>query len=136
MNKNFIKLSPDKIKNKFREELPWLSGIAAETSSPEAFVVYLKKFIEKKHTCSSAPSVKDACRQILTLVDYEGETVHELSYGKNIRIDTLASLWSFLNGNILGENPDIFIDMYFLFMQAEGKYFSEPYTSLRSHMRK
>jgi len=135
MNKSLIKLSLDKIKRKFEEELGWLSDAAKDSPSSERFAASVNDMLEKKK--GSDIYIENACAAIRTFIKCDGKTIHELSYEKNIRIETFSVLWKFLRGEYLPDfHPDFFIDVYFLFMQAEGKYFPVKYIGLRSHMRR
>lgn len=114
MERTNRELAPNDVKILFERDLPQLVALAAECGDAEAFKRRLPGWAE----CAGCPSV-EVVRTIRRLADYDGRTVHELSTGKSVRLETITLLWRFLARELPdGEvSADFALDLYNLFKQ-------------------
>lgn len=115
--KKMLSLTLPQFKQLYRQELPELTDMAEQSLSDEDFKCRLQEFITR-HTSTGS----SASEQIRLLLNYDGQTVHELSTGENMQVHTLGLLRRFLTGTL--DNPDmstdLFIDLFYLFKQLDG----------------
>lgn len=115
--KKMLSLTLPQFKQLYRQELPELTDMAEQSLSDEDFKSRLQEFITR-HTAAGS----NASEQIRLLLNYDGQTVHELSTGENMQVHTLGLLRRFLTGTL--DNPDmptdLFIDLFYLFKQLDG----------------
>lgn len=115
--KKMLSLTLPQFKQLYRQELPELTDMAEQSLSDEDFKSRLPEFITRHTSAGSSAS-----EQIRLLLNYDGQTVHELSTGENMQVHTLGLLRRFLTGTL--DNPDmptdLFIDLFYLFKQLDG----------------
>lgn len=115
--KKMLSLTLPQFKQLYRQELPELTDMAEQSLSDEDFKSRLQEFITRHTSAGSSAS-----EQIRLLLNYDGQTVHELSTGENMQVHTLGLLRRFLTGTL--DNPDmptdLFIDLFYLFKQLDG----------------
>lgn len=115
--KKMLSLTLPQFKQLYRQELPELTDMAEQSLSDEDFKSRLQEFINR-HTAAGS----SASEQIRLLLNYDGQTVYELSTGENMQVHTLGLLRRFLTGTL--DNPDmptdLFIDLFYLFKQLDG----------------
>lgn len=123
VKKDLIKCSVSELKKVFNKEFPQLISLAEQCESVELFKAALYSLVSAKYKqeeeCSGERNA--AVRRILLTIEYDGKSVHELSTGQNLPVNTISYFWKFLSGR-LDENliPDLFIDLYYLFDQLEN----------------
>ena len=113
MNKNnLLNLTARQLKNVFEADLPWLVMFANHSPDKTEFLEEIQRYVEGN------PS--PASKRILLMMDYEDKSVHELSRGEVIRIESFTYLWNFLTGNF---DPvvsvDVYLEFYYLFHQLD-----------------
>ncbi len=123
MKENILKLSIDGLRHRFGEDLSVLFSIASQCEDVSQFTEKLQKLVNQYNKDSASVIVKQAVTELEVLTKYEAVSIHELSKNKNMCIDTITNLWLFLNDDLPDHIPtDLFIDLYYLFMQLMGKY--------------
>ena len=117
-----LSLTLTEIYNLFQKEFPQLIAEAQKSSTISDFQYNMKQWILKN------PAFDEKKRKNLQLlIDYNGETIHELSTDKDLKIKTLDILWSFLkNPKNEKDTPiDFFIDMYQLLSNSENRLYTQ-----------
>lgn len=121
--KKMLSLTQSQLKLLYQQNHPELIKLALENSSEDEFKEqlnhYLKTFdIEK---C-------DASEQIRILIDNDGRVVHELSTGKDIKIQTISLLYHFLKGTSTNADAptDLYLDLYKQFDRLNHPRLSPP----------
>ncbi len=117
-----LSLTLTEIYNLFQKEFPQLIAEAQKSSTISDFQYNMKQWILKN------PAFDEKKRKNLQLlIDYNGETIHELSTDKDLKIKTLDILWSFLkNPKNEKDTPiDFFIDMYQLLSNSENRFYTQ-----------
>jgi lysine 2,3-aminomutase len=101
----------------YRRELPFLTDIADSSCDEHQFKQKLRKFVMEQRKRK-----EDVCKQILLLLDYDGQTIHDFSTGKDVQVQTLTYFWQFMTGHLenLFMTVDLFVDLYFLFKRLYG----------------
>lgn len=106
----------------YNDNLDSLININKKSSNFKEFKDELKDYCNKKLK-SSSNNVVSAAKSLNNFIEYEGKTIRELSKNKETTIETLKYLYLFLNNDLPDYIPtDLFIDLYFLFLQIEDKY--------------
>lgn len=123
------------ILKKFQIKLPQIVELAQNSSIEEEFFSQIKelliKVVEENNTTCSFSSAKS----LLEMLEYESQSIKELSRGEKIYIETFSMLWNFLRGeNISNYSPDLFEDLYQLFSRALG-VIKDPNYSLNKFTR-
>lgn len=117
-----LSLTLTEIYNLFQKEFPQLIAEAQKSSTISDFQYNMKQWILKN------PAFDEKKRKNLQLlIDYNGETIHELSTDKDLKIKTLDILWSFFkNPKNEKDTPiDFFIDMYQLLSNSENRLYTQ-----------
>lgn len=118
MHKNNI-LAYDNIQLKkyYNKHLPWLIAMAQQSETLTIFKETLTDHISPR---LSDPTFRVATKRLLRLINYDGQTIYELSTDQDISIHTIELLWLFLSGKTDGrENCDLLLDLYTLFKDFE-----------------
>lgn len=90
-----------------------------------------------KKESAGSEYVRQAAEQICVFARYEDKTVYELSRDENIQIETLSDLWIFLNGGASESgSADLYIDLYYLFLQLDRIYAPEKEVNVRGYMKR
>jgi lysine 2,3-aminomutase len=134
---NILKLSIDGLLHQFGEDLPILFSTASQCEDISQFVEKLRTITRQYLQHDNSQIIQQAAGELETLLDYEGTSIMELSKNKRIHIDTIYNLWLFLNDELPDHQPtDIFIDLYFLFMQLAGKYIPPKDMQVENQMKR
>ena len=124
-HKKILFLSLKELREKCLSDLPELYEIALQSADPATFLTALQSRASQTSESAENPSPwqRAAAQEILRLIDQEGKTIRELSHDMELKLETLTNLWLFLRGNTPDNIPtDLFIDLYYLFLQLEGRY--------------
>lgn len=105
--KKVLSLKLSQLQQLYSQEFPEITTAALASETTDGFKSRLKELL-------TVHEGKDAGRQIRLLVDYDGQTVNELSTGEDIRLQTITLLWKFLVGKLdASAMTDLFIDLYY-----------------------
>lgn len=99
----------------YQQELPYIYSFAINSQTETDFKKKLTEYIRSKAKSKES-------EQLQTLIQYDGQNIHELSTEKDMKIQTLTYLWLFLNRNlqVTQQLPaDLFIDLYHQFKRLE-----------------
>lgn len=125
------------MRQRFGEDLPILFSTASQCEDIGQFVERLRIIAKQYAQHSDSQAIKQVSEELETLLDYEGTSIMELSKNKRIHIDTIYNLWLFFNDELPDHQPtDIFIDLYFLFMQLAGKYIPQKDMQVENQMKR
>ncbi|MGI6718222.1 MAG: KamA family radical SAM protein [Bacteroidales bacterium] len=106
----------------YNDNLDSLINMNNKSSNYNEFIDELRVYCNQKLK-SSSKNVKNAAKSLNNFLENEGNTIRELSKDKEIKIETFHYLYLFLNEDLPDYIPtDLFIDLYFLFLQLEDKY--------------
>jgi len=108
--KKMLSLTLPQLKQIYQHELPELVSLANESQQVNEFKNKLSLYLDNY-------AEKEVSGQIRTLIDYDGDNIHELSTGQDMKIGTIDLLWRFLTGKLSGEihSTDLFIDLFYQF---------------------
>lgn len=117
-----LSLTLTEIYNLFQKEFPQLIDEAQKSSTISDFQYNMKQWVLKNPAFD-----KKKRKNLQLLIDYNGETIHELSTDKDLKIKTLDILWSFFkNPKNEKDTPiDFFIDMYQLLSNSENRFYTQ-----------
>lgn len=106
------------VKTLFEIRLPRIAALASESGDESIFKNNLSAYL------ASLDDDSPAIRNIARLIGNDGKSVHELSTGREIRIETISLLWRYLNGRmaVSEASVDFWTD---LFHQFERLYTDE-----------
>lgn len=126
INAKLLSLTAKQLKRNYEKTFPQLLAIATSSENSDAFAEKLSFVLKQKEN--------EAAKKLLRMLSYEGKSVHELSIDKEMTIRTFAHLWSFLTTDPdQGLCTDMYVDLYFLFLQLEGQ---EPQMPKESTLKK
>lgn len=109
--KKLLALTLSQLEQLYRHELPELAGIATRSDNAEIFKAHLSDYLAAHPDVNS-----EAGKQIRLLIEFDGQEVHELSTGEQMRLSTLSILYAFLTGKLEEEiETDLFIDLFLQF---------------------
>lgn len=129
-----VELSQSELLQLYLRTMPEIYDYASSVKDVKSFVDKIIALTVSKAD-SDSKYVREAVKYISLMLNNEGLTIYELSKDSNIHIDTFYNLWLFLNGKTDSDMPtDMFVDMYFLFMQLYGEYIPEPQIMKKSEM--
>ena len=102
------------VRDLFVRDCPQVTAWASECGSGEAFRQRLKEELQHRENLSAK-----AARTLRIMADYDGRTVHELSTGEDVRLETMTLLWRFLTQQMVDDavSIDFALDLYHLFSQ-------------------
>lgn len=113
--KKMLSLTLSQLKQLYRQELPELVNIAAQSSNTNSFKVLLAEYISNHQQAKS-----EVGKQIRLLIEFDGQEIHELSTEKQMSISTLSMLYSFLTEQWKEETgADLFIDLFQQFIRLK-----------------
>lgn len=113
--KKLLALTLSQLRQLYRHELPELDALAARSGDEAGFRRNMTEYLENHPQAEGK-----ACRQIRLLAEYDGQTIYELSTGKNLSVSTLSLLYRFLNGETDTEmDTDLFVDLYIQFRRLK-----------------
>ncbi len=113
--KKLLALTLSQLRQLYRYELPELEALAARSSDENNFRRNLLEYLE-----SHSQTEGEACQQIHLLTEYDGQTIYELSTGRNLSVNTLSLLYRFLSGATnTNMETDLFIDLYAQFRRLQ-----------------
>ena len=109
--KKILSVTLLQLKQLYFKEFPYLEEIVQSSQNNEVFKSLLEKKINEIHSGNNNNSSK----QILQLIQYDGQIINELSTGEKISIHTITLLWQFLTDNLEKQeiHTDVFIDLFF-----------------------
>ncbi len=108
----------------YKYNLQVLINLASESKNTGEF----KKKLQK-HVIRHSQSNDTASRHILRLINYDGQTVYDLSTEKTITIQTMDLFYKLLKGSRKAEKyTDLFLDLYHAFIQLEKPETGKPDT--------
>ena len=123
-------ITPDEVRNKFKAHLPEWVALADRSTDGADFARRLREALPQ------APLPGSAAAALRRLADVEGATVHELSRGEDVRLETLSLLWGFLAGR-QEVSVDFALDAYHLFARLQEPVAKCPdEAALRKWMRR
>lgn len=115
----------------YRQELPELVAVAEASGDAADFRARLAEFVARQPSAQ-----EEAGEQIRMLVEYDGQSVGELSTGDEMPVRTLTLLWQFLTGRL--EDPemrtDLFVDLFYQFKRLVGEEL-QPMSAQRVRIR-
>ena len=113
--KKMLSLTLTQLKQLYRQELPELSSMAQESLNEVDFRNRISGYIDTLTTKG------DAIDQIRLLLSYDGEEIHELSTGEDMKVQTLHCLHQFLTATMPNNDmqTDLFIDLYYQFRRLK-----------------
>ena len=102
------------VRDLFVRDCPQVTAWASECGSGEAFRQRLKEELQHRENLSAK-----AARTLRIMADYDGRTVHELSTGEDVRLETMTLLWRFLTQQMVDDavSIDFALDLYHQFRQ-------------------
>lgn len=121
--KKMLSLTPSQLKLLYQQNHPELIKLALESSSKNEFKSQLNHYLK-----TSDIENCDASEQIRILIDNDGRVVHELSTGKDIKIQTISLLYHFLKGTSTNADAptDLYLDLYKQFDRLNHPSLSPP----------
>lgn len=113
--KKMLSLTLSQLKQVYKQELPVLAALGAQSMSESDFNNKLRQYL-------STQQKREVSEQILTFLNYDGNSIHELSTGQEIQIQTISLLWKFFTGQLSRDNQttDLFIDLFHQFKRLEN----------------
>jgi len=110
MKQKKMKLTSWDVKRMFETNLPHLLQLAHQCSGAEAFK---QQLVSSLHLDADG-ALSEELQNIGRLVRHDGLVVHEASTGKEMRLETISKLWTFLSGMECPEafHPDFLLDVY------------------------
>lgn len=113
--KNLLFLTLPQLKKCYERSLPRLCSLAHQSGTPTHFKEKLRfSFLPLKATDTTS-------RFIHYLLEYDGQTIYELSRGEKITLQPLTLLWHFLTGTVdKDQTPDLYLDLYFQFLKLQA----------------
>lgn len=135
--KGLLQLSLNGLRRKFGEEMPRLCETASRCGSGEDFVAALREQVAAPDRFED-PWQRDAARTLNLFAAHDSQSVYELSRGSRLPLQTLTLLWRFLTHRPLPEGmpTDLFVDLYVLLMQFEGRYRPETDLAVKPYRRR
>lgn len=111
-----LSLTLSQLKQLYRQELPELTELAEESLDEADFRSRISMFLDSHASMESC-----ADKQIRLLLNYDGKSIHELSTGEDMFVQTFAILRQFLIGNMPDGDmaTDLFIDLYYQFRRLK-----------------
>ena len=121
--RGLLQLSMAGLRRRFARQLPEWYRIVYTSSEVSDFIASLREHVADPDRFATGWQ-RDAARTLKWFVIYESTSVYEMSRGSDLEIKTLTLLSRFIKGETLpGDMPtDLFVDLYVLFMQLEGRY--------------
>ncbi len=121
--KKLLSLTLSQFKQLYQQELPQLVEIAGQSLNDDDFKERLTEYVASLDSEESSTG-----KQIRLLIQYDGQTIHELSTGQNMQVNTFTLLRQFLTGTLEDSemSTDLFIDLYYLFKRLNGAEFTTP----------
>lgn len=118
-----LSLTQSQLKLLYQQNYPELIKLALGSSSEDEFKNQLNHYLK-----TSDIENCDASEQIRILIDNDGRVVHELSTGKDIKIQTISLLYHFLKGTSTNADAptDLYLDLYKQFDQLNHPRLSPP----------
>lgn len=115
--KNILYLNPARLKQIYFQDLPEITSLAIQSETVEEFKEELTSYIK-----SHPQAGKRAGKHILSLIQYDGQTIYELSQEEEIQLCTIRLLWQFLTGKPDNSgNTDMLLDLYHQFRELESE---------------
>lgn len=120
---SLLTLSLAGLRRRISRQLPELCHMASTCDDASAFVAALQDSVDDPGRLATHWQ-QEAARTVKLMAAYDGGFVYEMSRGGELQIQTLTWFWRFLKGEPLPNNfpVDLFVDLYVLFMQLEGRY--------------
>lgn len=114
--KKMLTLTLSQLKQLYFQELPELCRTAIESLDDTDFKSSLSTFLLLHPQAES-----DTGKQIRLLINYDGTSIHELSTGQDMAVQTVILLRRFLTGTLENTDmpTDLFIDLFYLFKRLE-----------------
>ena len=107
--------------DKFQRNLPVIYSMAVNSESEEIFAESVNNYASEKLQNAISPEMTESAELLIRMVQYESQSIFELSRGEKLFIETLSILWNFLNEIISGNsNKDMLEDLYHTFCRCEG----------------
>ena len=133
IQKKLLSLTLTEIHNLFQENFQTIVSDAQQSTSVDQFKQKFTLWVKKNYSAES-----DRQKQLLLLIDYDGEAIHELSNDEIRTIRTLSIFWNFLKNpfSVKESHLDFFIDFYQLLSNTQNSI--PPYTkqNLQKHMER
>lgn len=110
------------LKEEFNNSFPQLAIIAEESESCDSFKKALLLFVSDRMMLIDSKKELRAtiAQRILLIIENDGTTIHELSTGEALQVNTIDYLWRFLSGKTINKPcSDLLIDLYHLFEALE-----------------
>ena len=113
--KKMLALTHSQLEQLYRQELPELVSIAAQSNDAEDFKTGLLEYITGHPQAES-----EVGKQIRLLIEFDGQSVYELSTEEQLPISTLSMLYSLLSRQWKEETEtDLFIDLFQQFKRLQ-----------------
>ena len=107
------------LKRMFSADLPYVCQAANESVSVDEFKQVLKKLCSDNYT-------------ITRLIEFDGQTITDFSTGKEVYIQTISLLYTFLRATDTDSyTADLLTDLYFILCKALKKEYNEPATEAK-----
>ncbi|NLA14913.1 MAG: KamA family protein [Bacteroidales bacterium] len=115
-------LHPKQLLALFSRKFPALVALAKENNRAETFGAQLKSYIQNHPNHGSKPA-----QSILTLLQNNNTTIHELSTEEDLRINTITLLWEWLRGGANNTiTSDFILELYHQFAFLYNPDFQKP----------
>lgn len=114
--KNTLYINFAELREEYMNLLPWLVELVQEAETCHEFTQRLTLYLSEERYSQNAIS-----KTLLTLLKHNDSTVFDLSRESDVEIQTFTYLYHFLKkeNEFLPSSPDLFIDLFFLFLQLE-----------------
>lgn len=113
MNKSeLLNCSISQLKEIYKKNLSWLLILANSSIDKEQFVNELCNVVSLKNTSAS--------KQLLLMLNYENQSIYELSTDQSVLVNSFTYLWNFLTKELPSDtNTDVYLDFYYLFLNLD-----------------
>lgn len=113
MNKSrLLNCSVSQLKEIYKRDLSWLLMLANSSIDKKQFISELYNVASLKNT--------SAAKQLLLMLNYENQSIHELSTDQSVLVNSFTYLWAFLTKELPSDtNTDIYLDFYYLFLRLD-----------------